>query len=886
MLTVPNKNFADWERLCYFYRHCKFCKNYLMKKMIICLLLCCSFNLFAQDTPKDTIPPKPGVPAPKKDTVPVTRRDTTGAAARAAAPKKEEIKPYKEVITAEAATQRGLFWTHKVDKAWFFEIPDSLMNRDILVVTRYVSVPGGANVYGGEQANQQMVRFEKGPDKNIFLKLIATIAVADSTNQIYRAVELSNANPIIAAFPIKAIGNKTTVIDVTSYLSGDNAAVSVSQRIKKSLNLGGLMADRSFIQRVNSYPINVEVRSAKTFTVTTPPPSPVPVPSRTRTFGVADDAGVVTIEMNNSFLLLPKTPAQQRLFDPRVGFFADRYTKFSDDQQRADAKTFIVRWKLEPKPGDFNKWKNGQLVEPQKPIVFYIDPATPKQWVPYLIQGVNDWQKAFEKAGFKNAIYAKEWPKGDTTMSLEDARYSVIRYFASDIENAYGPNVHDPRSGQILESHIGWYHNVMKLLQNWYMIQAGPNDRRAQQMKFPDELMGELIRFVSSHEVGHTLGLRHNFGSSSTVPVEKLRDKKWVEANGHTPSIMDYARFNYVAQPEDKISEKGLFPRIGEYDDWAIQWGYSYSGASTPEEDKKITNKWIVNNLRKNPRLWFGTETNPWDPRSQSEAVGDNAMLASEYGLKNLKRVVEGIPKWTKEEADRYQNMGEIMQQVFTQYNRYMNHVLKYVGGIEETFKSVEEPGSVYVPTDKKLQRDAIAFLNKNLFQAPDWILNNEILDKTTNPAGEDLFARVQLNVLNNLLSGERLNILAVSEQRFGETVAFKMEDMMADVETGIWKELESGQAIPQYRRNLQKQYVTSLTRLTSPTHAASTPTSIPPFATNASFLNSDVSSVARGFLLRLKNKIDGRLNAFTDVRTQMHLQDVSDRIKQALDLK
>ena len=858
-----------------------------MKKVFICLLLCSSVSLFAQDTPKDTIPPKPGVPSPKKDTVTIIRKDTSGTGTKAIPPKKDDVKPYKEVITAEAVTQKGLLWTHKVDKSWFFEINDSLMDRDILVVTRYISVPGGANVYGGEQVNQQLVRFEKGPDKTIFLRLIATIAVADSTNQIYRAVELSNANPLIAAFPIKAFGNKTSVVDVTSYLSGDNAAVSLRQNIKRSLNLGGVLPDRSFIKTINAYPLNVEVRTVKTFGVNPSLPSAAPTPiPRSRSFSVADDAGVVTIEINNSFLLLPKTPAARRLYDPRVGFFANRFTKFADDQQRAQTETFIVRWKLQPKLGDYNKWKNGQLVEPQKPIVFYIDPATPPKWVKYLMQGVNDWQKAFEKAGFKNAIYAKQWPKNDTTMSLEDARYSVIRYFASDIENAYGPNVHDPRSGEILESHIGWYHNVMKLLQNWYMIQAGPLDKRAQQMDFPEELMGELVRFVSSHEVGHTLGLRHNFGSSSTVPVEKLRDKKWVEANGHTPSIMDYARFNYVAQPEDNISAKGIFPRIGDYDEWAIQWGYGPSGTTDPEEDKKITNKWIVNALKKNPRLWFGTETNPWDPRSQSEAVGDDAMIASEYGIKNLKRVVEGIPAWTKKEADRYQNMSEIMQQVFTQYNRYTNHVLKNVGGIEETFKSVEEEGAVYAPTAKATQRRAVEFLNKNVFQTPDWILNSAIMDKISNPAGEDYFARIQLNALNNLISGERLNMLAVSEERFKNVSTYKMEELMDDVEAGIWKELESGAAIPQYRRNLQKQYVTSLSKLTSPANAASTATSLPPFATNTSFLNSDVSSVARGYLQRLKRKIDGKLSSVSDSRSQMHLQDIAERIKQALDLE
>ncbi|MFV0606982.1 MAG: zinc-dependent metalloprotease [Niabella sp.] len=857
-----------------------------MKNLIICLLFLCSININAQDIPKDTLPPKPSVPNSKKDTTGVPGKSDVASKAKPPA-KKDEIKPYNEVITKEAVTQKGLFWTHKVDKNWFFEVNDSLFNRDILVVTRYISVPGGANVYGGEQINQQMVRFEKGPDDNVFLRLIATIAVADSTELIYKAVELSNSNPIIAAFPIKAIGKNSTVIDVSSYLSGDNAAISLKQNIKKSLNLGGLLADRSFIEKISSYPINVEVRTTKTFTVTPSQPSAQQrAPSRGGSFNVADDAGVVTLEINNSFLLLPKSPASRRLFDPRVGFFADRYTKFSDDQQRSDKQTFIVRWKLEPKPQDYNKWKNGQLVEPQNPIVFYIDPATPKQWVKYLMLGVNDWQKAFEKAGFKNAIYAKEWPKNDTTMSLEDARYSVIRYFASDIENAYGPNVHDPRSGEIIESHIGWYHNVMKLLQNWYMIQSGPNDKRAQQMKFPDELMGQLIRFVSSHEVGHTLGLRHNFGSSSTVPVEKLRNKKWVEANGHTPSIMDYARFNYVAQPEDNISEKGLFPRIGDYDEWAIQWGYSYSGAKNTEEDKKITNKWIVENLKKNPRLWFGTETNPWDPRSQSECIGDNNMLASEYGLKNLQRVVQNLPKWTKEEADRYENLSEVMQQVLVQYNRYMNHVLKNVGGVEETFKSVEEKGAVYAPTNRNTQREAVAFLHKYLFVKPDWIAKADIMDITNNPASSDYFTRVQQSILGNLLSGTRLNMLGICEERFPEANPYKMDEMLTDVESGIWKELQSGAAIPQYRRDLQKHYVTALAKLVANQKEASSESSTNPFTSGNDFSNTDVASVARAFLVKLKDSINSKLPSVSDSRTKYHLMDVEQRIKETLDVK
>lgn len=843
-----------------------------MKKnlLLFFVIFICQYSSAEVDTivpiPKDTISP-----VIKKDTVVVK----TAAPAKDTSKKKDEIKPYNEVITKNAKSKKGLFTVHEVDDKWYFEIADSILNKDILVVTRFSKVAGGAGVYGGEIANQQMVQFEKGPNKNIFLKLIATIAVADSSEQIYKAVEASNANPLVAAFPIKAFGKNATVIDVTSFFNGDNVPVSLSAYRKKSINLTSIVTDRSYIKDIRSYPINVEVKTVKTFNSNTRNFTPGAPPERGSYFDVASDAGVVTLELNNSFLLLPKTPAKRRLFDPRVGFFADRYTNFSDVQQRVKDETFIVRWKLEPRAEDFNKWKNGQLVEPQKPIVFYIDPATPKKWVPYLIKGVNDWQKAFEKAGFKNAIYAKEWTN-DSTMSLEDARFSVIRYFASDIENAYGPNVHDPRSGEILESHIGWYHNVMKLLQNWYFIQASPLDKRAQKMVFDDELMGELIRFVSSHEVGHTLGLRHNFGSSSTVPVEKLRDKKWVEANGHTPSIMDYARFNYVAQPKDRISPKGIFPRIGEYDEWAIKWGYSYSGANTIEEDKKITNQWVINNLKKNPRLWFGTESNPYDPRSQSEALGDDNMLASYYGINNLKIILNNINDWTKEEADYYENISEIFDQVYTQYNRYMFHVLKNVGGVEETPKSIEQEGAVYAPTPKQQQKRAIAFLNEQLFSTPDWLLNREILDNVNNPVRDNRLSSIQKSVLSSLLSTDRLYRISLNESRYNDKNPYTLIEMMNDLDKGIWSELNSRSSIDFYKRNLQKQYVTSLIGFTNTDVNASG-------SASNSFLNTDLPSLAKGRLRDLKNLIDNSVSGFNDTMTRYHLLDISERIEQAL---
>jgi hypothetical protein len=530
------------------------------------------------------------------------------------------LQPYKTVITDKAISKTGLFTVHNVDDKWYFEIADSLLGRQFLAVTRYSGTPGGSGFYGGELANEQTVYWEKRPDNKLLLRVnIYVVSATDSTQAISKAVRASSVDPIVASFDIKTINpeSQAVVIDVTDFFKGDNQVVSLSTSAKRNNSLGMLAADKSFINGINTYPVNTEVHTIKTF-MAAPAAGGIFGPSKA--IPAATETGFVTLEMNNSFLLLPRVPMRKRLFDPRVGYFADEFTQYDDSSQEANALQYIVRWRLEPRPEDMDKFRRGELVEPEKPIVYYIDPATPKKWRPYLIAGINDWNKAFEKAGFKNAIIGKEWPGDDTTMSLEDARFSVIRYFASDITNAYGPNVHDPRSGEILESHVGWYHNVMTLVHDWYMIQAGAIDPKARKMEFDDTLMGQLIRFVSSHEIGHTLGLRHNMGSSSQTPVEKLRDKAWVEANGHTVSIMDYARFNYVAQPEDHIGEAGIFPRIGAYDKWAIQWGYTpIPDTKNEEEDKKILNRLTVDSLTADPRLWFGGEGGVGDPRSQTE---------------------------------------------------------------------------------------------------------------------------------------------------------------------------------------------------------------------------------------------------------------------------
>jgi hypothetical protein len=847
--------------------------------LVVSLTITNQFSAVAQERrDRNPTPPPAGAPAAPAATPP----------AAPPAPAKPGPKPYKDVITAKAKTTKGLFTVHKIEDKYFFELPENLFGKEIMAITRFSKVAGGGGVYGGELANQQVVKFEKGPDNKVFMRVVTLISVADSAQPIYKAVTNSNLDPIAASFDIKSLGKDSSgaVIEVTEFFKGENQAVSVSSQAKRRFNLTGLLNDRSYIDVIKSFPINTEVRTVKTYGASPATAGMGGGAFPSSSLPAANAAGAVTLEINTSFIKLPENPMQRRMNDPRIGFFAEDYTRYSDDQQKVENESFVVRWRLEPKKEDVEKWKKGELVEPIKPIVYYIDPATPKKWRPYLIQGINDWQKSFEKAGFKNAIVGKEWPEDDSTMSLEDARFSVLRYFASDIPNAYGPNVHDPRTGEILESHIGWYHNVMSLVHDWYFVQTAAVDPGARKMKYDDDLMGNLIRFVSSHEVGHTLGLRHNMGSSSKTPVEKLRDKSWVEANGHTASIMDYARFNYVAQPEDNISRSGLFPRIGDYDDWAIEWGYGY-GADDVEADKKQRNKLYNERLAKNPRIWFGTYEygNMSDPRTQSEDLSDNSVKASEYGIKNLKRTMAQLPEWTKEESDRYENLAQMYRQIVGQFNRYVGHVSRNIGGYYETQKSVEQDGSVFEVTPKAVQKEAVAFLNNQLFTTPTWMIDPKILDKISSPTADQL-GSLQDNALASVLSASRLTRMTTASKRFPNS--YDIVELFTDMKKGIFSELSSKKAIDGYRRSLQKSYVDRMSALlgNAPAGGLNIAVGFPISSPGPDPKKTDVTSVVRAHLSSLRSEIQSALPATTDTMSKYHLMDLSERIKDALDPK
>ncbi|MDR1737249.1 MAG: zinc-dependent metalloprotease [Candidatus Symbiothrix sp.] len=808
------------------------------------------------------------------------KKETVVAPKPAPAPA-SEFKPYTEIITKEAKTNTGFLKVHKVKDKFYFEMPDSIFGRDILVVNRISKAPVSSRKsltgYAGDQIGENVVRFEK-KDNKIFLYSISYIEESNDTSGMYLSVKNSNIQPIVATFQILTFKtdttkkSKTPVFEVTGFFNSDNSITGFDSRVKRQRGVGSFFGDRSYIDTIKAYPMNLEIATVKTFMQTAPQGTST---ATNQAMAANMPTDPMTYELNTSMVLLPKEPMKPRLFDPRVGYFAVSYTDFDSNPQGIEHKAKITRWRLEPKPEDREKYFAGELVEPQQPIIIYIDPTTPKKWAPYLKMGVNDWQKAFEKAGFKNAIIAMDAPN-DSTWSLEDARHSAIVYKPSDIANASGPHVHDPRSGEIIETHINWYHNVMQLLHNWYAVQASPLDTGAQKLLYDDELMGQLIRFVSSHEVGHTLGLRHNFGSSATVPVEKLRDKAWVEANGHTPSIMDYARFNYVAQPEDHIAREGIFPRIGIYDEWAIEWGYRlYDQFETADDETPFLNQQIIDKLNSDKRYTFGTETDPDDPRNQNEDLGDNAVQAGLYGIKNLQRIVPNIIAWTYKANEGYDKAAELYTEVAGQFGRYAGHVAKNVAGIYRTPISVEQNANAVEYVPKNIQKEAVQFLNKQVFKTPEWLIDKILIEKAgVNPV--NTISQIDGRVINSLISRRTLDKMLLNEAYNG-TKAYTTTEFFTDLKAGVWAELTNGQPIDIYRRNLQKQYVSALIALVKPAAVS--------LQTASSSSLSDASAIARTQLLDLQRALKIAANSATGVK-RSHLVDLDAKIKEALEAK
>ncbi|MFD2530216.1 MULTISPECIES: zinc-dependent metalloprotease [Polaribacter] len=782
-------------------------------------------------------------------------------------PKKGGIQPYSKVVTKEHKTDEGLFKVHQKDNSYLFEIPDSLLRREMLMVTRIAKTASGIG-FGGGKTNTQVLRWEK-KNKQILLRVVSHSVVADTLLPVHEAVVNSNLEPILFSFPIKAFSKDSTatVIDATSLFSTDVKPLGFPNFYRRAYQATRMDKTRSYIDRVSSYPRNIEVRHVKTYFANKAPSNSA--------------VGSITLEMSNSMVLLPKVPMKRRYFDERVGWFARGQTDYGLKDQKSKTVRYLDRYRLEVKDEDIEKFKRGELVEPKKQIVYYVDRATPKEWVPYIIQGVNDWQVAFEAAGFKNAIVGKMAPtkEEDPEYSPEDVRYSVIRYLASPIPNANGPHVSDPRSGEILESDINWYHNVMTLLHNWFFVQTAAINEDARSNNFKTETMGRLIRFVSSHELGHTLGLPHNMGSSVAYPVDSLRSATFTKKYGTAPSIMDYARFNYVAQPEDK--GVALMPDIGPYDKYSINWGYRPILDKTAEEEKETLDKWILDKAD-NPMYHFGRQQfGVVDPSAQTEDLGDDAIKASDYGIKNLKRILPRLEEWTTEKGQTYDEMATMYGQVIGQFGRYMGHVSSNVGGIYENYKTADQEGAVYTHVDKAHQKAALKFVINQLFKTPTWMLDKDLFSKTQSSGALERVRSLQVRTLNSLLSADRMARMIENETLNGAK-AYNLVSMFSDVRKGIWSELYSGRTIDTYRRNLQKAHVERLDFLLNDAKNQRGRFGTP----SVNVGQSDIKSFARGELTRLKRDVRNAASRASNTTSRYHLQDVLARIEVALDPK
>ena len=787
-------------------------------------------------------------------------------------PKKGNIQPYNKVVTKEHKTDEGLFKVHTKDDNYLFEIPDSLLKREMLMVTRIAKTASNIG-FGGGKTNTQVLRWEK-KNKNILLRVVSHDVVADTILPVHEAVVNSNLEPILFSFPIKAFSKDSTatVIDATSLFSTDIKPLGFPSFYRKKYQATRMDKTRSYIERVSSYPRNIEVRHVKTYLANKAPSNSA--------------VGSITLEMSNSMVLLPKVPMKRRYFDERVGWFARGQTDYGLEAQKSKTVTYLDRYRLEVKEEDIEKFKRGELVEPKKQIVYYVDRATPEEWVPYIIQGVNDWQVAFEAAGFKNAIVGKRAPtkEEDPEYSPEDVRYSVIRYLASPIPNANGPHVSDPRSGEILESDINWYHNVMTLLHNWFFIQTAAINPDARGNEFKTEVMGRLIRFVSSHELGHTLGLPHNMGSSVAYPVDSLRSATFTKKYGTAPSIMDYARFNYIAQPGDE--DVALMPNIGVYDKYAIAWGYRPILNKTAKEEKPILDAWILKHAG-DPMYRFGHQQagGVVDPSSQTEDLGDDAMKASMYGIKNLKRILPRLEEWTSEKGKNYDELSTMYGQLLSQFNRYMGHVSANIGGVYEYYKTSDQEGAVYTHVDKSKQREALQFVIDELFKTPTWMLDENIFSKTEFSGSIERVRGLQARTLTNILDAGRMARMIENETLNGSSKAYTLVTMMNDLRKGVWNEVYSGRSIDTYRRNLQRAHLDRLNYLLNEAKNQRG-TNRGYFKQSGITINqSDVKSVVRGELKRLQKDVKRAMNSGNTLR-RYHLQDVVDRIDMILEPK
>jgi hypothetical protein len=829
-----------------------------VKKLLSMLIvLALVVPLAAQKKPKDSkIPPAAPVAA-KQEAVPPAK------------PGEAEPKPYDKVITPEFTTQPGLLKVHTLKSKVFFEIPKAELDKDLLLVVQIKQSPNEAS-YPGESVQDLVVRWEVRENK-VLLRSISYANIADPNEPIHKAVEAMNTGTIMMAFPVEAFAaDGSPVIDPVKFFTGDINEIPV----KKILGGQSIDPARTFFDKARVFPLNLNVEATQTFNPK-PPQLPPGFPPQYADF--LPPTPSPTAVVHYSFVKLPEKPMMGRLADDRVGYFTHSHTDYGRPEHETTLREFIARWRLEKKD------PNAAKSEPVKPIVFYVDPSTPAKWAPYIKRGIEAWQPAFEEAGFLNAIQAKyaPTPEQDPDWSADDARISTIRWVPSTVANAMGPHVSDPRSGEILEADVEIYHNVQQLARDWYWTQSGPLDPRSKTLPIPDEVMGDILLYIVTHEVGHSLGLPHNFKASATYPIDKIRDKDWVKKNSHVPTLMDYARFNYVAQPEDGIDPVDLIPKIGPYDIFCIKWGYTpIPSAKTPDDEKPTLNEWCKVQ-ETTPWLRFSTAgTRGTDPGEETEAVGDiDPVEATRLGIKNLKRVVDMLPGAVLKPGENYDQLDHMYTAVWSQLRLELGHVANLVGGYDSEPKVGPVPGVRFTPISEARQKAAVKFINENLFKTPVWIQPVEILRKVEPTSGQARLLALQQGILSSLLAQARTARLQEHEAILGPK-AYTVAELLADLRAGVFGELMAEPVkVDPYRRNLQRAYIASLGARLNPPPAGATGAASTPALTN-----DDSRGAIRAELKSLRSLLQTRIEGAADKATRNHVEDLIDQIAVILD--
>jgi hypothetical protein len=827
-------------------------------------------------------------PSPAPSTSP-TRQQTPGqrpagvaaasgqdTSARAGGTGAAAPRPYNRVITSEAKTRRGMFLTHQVGDKLYFEIPANELDKDMLLVGRYAraaaadpTLPGGQfGEYGGDQFAEETLRWDRQGNK-VILRSPSFAITADTGLSVYRAVQAANYPPIVAVFNVEAYGrDSAAVVDVTRLFTTSIPDIAAIR--------GQIDPTRSYIERAVAFPDNVEVEATQTGTLTPSGPTAGAPPGTPRP--------PTSVLAHWSIVRLPEQPMMPRRFDERVGFFSVRQVDFGAEQ-RAARRQYITRYRLECADAP----DASGLCNPKKPIVYYVDPNTPDQWKPWIRKAITDWQPAFEAAGFRNAIVARDAPANDPDWSLEDIRHTSIRWLPSTTENAVGPHVSDPRTGEILNGSVRMFQNVLNLQRDWYFTQAAQLDPRARTWPMPDSLMGRLLEFVVAHEIGHTIGLQHDQIGSSTYPADSVRSASWVHKMGHSPSIMDYSRFNYVAQPEDNIPLEDIVPRVGPYDKFAIMWGYKpIPGANSPAAELPTLDRWA---RMQDTIPWYRFSANNefGGYGTLNEAVGDaDPVKSTGLGFKNIARVMNYIPGAAIRAGEDNSDLEEIYNRTVGQWATEANHVATMVGGGTVQYKSGSQSGPVYVALPKARQQEAVRFITTNVFHAPEYLIKPEIAARIEAGGMIDRIVNAQMRVMNTMLDDGRLNRLIEGEALASNKAnAYTLTNMLDDMRRGVWSEIYAGQPIDAFRRELQMDYLTLIDRkLHPPEESAAITAQRRQFGIPRVVSSDDAKSQLRGTLVTLNSDLRAAQGRTSDRATQLHIAGAIKRIDEILNPK